>query len=360
MDYSITLDSLSSKKSEFEGLKSNVDNICNEYDSGYLKNLSSELASLKSSIDNNMSRLKNGYGNSNSWLSRYVKDINEVENNLAGFNVAGAAKPTEFKSEFIDIFSKVTMPTLRSDYVMPGTLEGSLGYGSFGWQSFKASNGVKIDYLLYLPDQVPEGLPVMFYMHGGSAHGNGTGGMTSHGLTKFINEKSVTPQGIVICPHIRNFEGDNIQVCLRELADDVVNRYHADPDRVSASGHSYGAITAYRMVQANPGYFSAIVPISGWGKITDTFRDTPVWAFHGDRDDRGYGQTTYHGAVDAVNQINKIGGTALMHTFQGAGHGYVQDYTYSDEYDSPDGKHESVLDWIFRQRRGGNNRNVNS
>jgi predicted peptidase len=300
-----------------------------------------------------MSRLKNGYGNSNSWLSRYVNDINEVENNLAGFNVAGAAKPTEFKSEFIDIFSKVTMPTLKSDYVMPGTLEGSLGYGSFTWQSFKASNGVKIDYLLYLPDQVPEGLPVMVYMHGGSSHGNGTGGMTSHGLTKFLNNKSITPQGIVICPHIRNFEGDNIQVGLRELAESVANQYNADKDRICASGHSYGAITAYRMVNANPGFFSCIVPISGYDKVTDAFNDVSVWAFHGDRD-LGNGQCNYNRALTAVHQIANMGSRALMHTFQGSGHGWVQDYTYSDEYDSPDGQHESVLSWAFRQRRGQN------
>ena len=352
MDYVITLDSLASKKSELDGLKSNIDTIYDQYDSGYLKKVSSELSSLKSSIESSMGRLKNGYTNSNSWFTRYLDDINAIEDALASFNVQGVAKPPEFKSEFIDIFSKEVMPTLRSDYVMPGSLEGSLGYGSFKWQSFKASNGVKIDYLLYLPDQVPEGLPVLFYMHGGNAHGNSSSGMTSHGLTKFINEKSVTPQGIVICPHIRNFEGDNIQVCLRELADDVVQRYNADPDRVAASGHSYGAITAYRMVRDNPGYFSAIVPISGWGRITDTFKDTAVWAFHGSKDNRGHGQTTYPGAVDAIKNIQSIGGTALLHTFQGAGHGNVQDYTYSDEYDSPDGEHESVLDWVFRQRRG--------
>ena len=40
-----------------------------------------------------------------------------------------------------------------------------------------------------------------------------------------------------------------------------------------------------------------------------------------------------------------------MHTFQGAGHGWVQNYTFEQEYTSPDGEEETVLEWASHQDR---------
>ena len=115
MYFSINLDSLSSKKTEFEGLNTNVSQISEENSSGYLSQISgTEIGSLVTKINNSVTRLKKGYENSNNWLSRYVKDLNDVEDGLSNFEASGSAKPTEFKSEFIDIFSKTVMPLLKT------------------------------------------------------------------------------------------------------------------------------------------------------------------------------------------------------------------------------------------------------
>lgn len=353
MDYEINLASLGTKKSELENMTSKIDNIKTEYDSSYIKQSSStEISSLITKTTDSIDRLQKAYKNTKSWLDRYVNEFTQLENNLSSFSSSNLKSPKVFQGEFMDIFSKVTIPKLKSDYLSSEELLKTLTYGSFTEQRFVASNGAVIDYYIYLPKYETEvdNLPVMIYMHGGSAHGNGKSGLLSHGLSKAVATKQVTPSGIVIIPYIRNFEGDNIQVGIRELADNVVSTYNADPNRISISGHSYGAITAYRAVNANPGYFSAVVPISGWDKVTEAFNGVKVWAFHGSEDNRGGGShTTYPGALNAVSQINAIGGTALMHTFQGAGHGWVQDYTYEQTYESPDGKEESVLEWAFRQ-----------
>ena len=124
MDFSINLESLSGKKTEFEGLKSNVSQISEENSSGYFSKISgTEIGSLVTKINNSVTRLKKGYENSDSWLGRYVKDITEVEEDLSNFESSGASKPTEFKSEFIDIFSKQVIPTLKTKAETPATEE---------------------------------------------------------------------------------------------------------------------------------------------------------------------------------------------------------------------------------------------
>lgn len=346
MNYSIDLSALGVKQNDLNAQSTSVKNICEDYDNGYIKGLSSsEISGIVSKLNNSFSRLKNGYSNSCSWLSRYISELNSVENELSGFS-------ENYKGEFIDIFGRRVIPLLQSATNFDPALLGNLSYGSFNTYTFTGSNGVKVDYYLYLPDYGKEvtDLPVMIYMHGGSAHGTGISGWTSMGLTNKILKQEVTPPGIVICPYIRNFEGDNIGMVIKELTDHVVNTYNADPNKITVSGHSYGAITAYRMINQYPDYFAAAVPISGWDKVTDSFGNVKVWAFHGSNDE-GSGQCSYSGALNQLNKINSMGGTALMHTFQGAGHGWVQNYTFEQEYTSPDGEEETVLEWASHQDR---------
>lgn len=355
MDYEISLTALNSKKSEFDSMNSNVQNIANDYNSGAIKQLAStEISGVVSKLTTTIERLNRGYNNSKSWFDRYVNEMTQLEDNLASFSSSSLKAPTMFTGEFMDIFSKVTIPRLQSSYMESEELLKSLKYGSFTVQTFTASNGVTVEYYLYLPkyDVEVDNLPVMVYLHGGNTYGNGRGSWLTYGLTSKIASKEVTPSGIVICPHIVNFKGDNLPLVIRELTDSVVNTYNADTNRISIGGHSYGAITAYDVINGNPGYFAAAVPISGWDKVTEAFNNVKVWAFHGSRDNRGNGShTTYPGALNALNEINSIGGTAQMHTFEGAWHSNVQNYTFESAYDSPDGKKETVLEWVFRQTK---------
>ena len=117
MDYSIDLSSLDTKKTEFDGMNTTVSQISNEHSSSYLSKLSgTEIGSLITNINNSVTRLKNGYNNSATWLKGYVTDINKVEDDLAKLEADGISKPIEFKSEFIDIFSKVALVTLKTGY----------------------------------------------------------------------------------------------------------------------------------------------------------------------------------------------------------------------------------------------------
>jgi hypothetical protein len=123
MDLEIEIDTLSNKKTEFTGMSANISQIHSDFSNSYLNKISnSEISTIITKIKQSTDRLKKGYENSNSWLSRYVTDVTKVEDDLANFESEGIDKPTEFKSEFIDIFSKNIIPILKTGYKDPNGL----------------------------------------------------------------------------------------------------------------------------------------------------------------------------------------------------------------------------------------------
>ncbi len=227
-----------------------------------------------------------------------------------------------------------------------------LKYGSYKEHSFTASNGLTIKYDLYLPDYGTEveGLPTMMYMHGGGSN-NGDSVLNAIGLSKFIHDKKVTPEGIVIVPLIKNFTDKRYLQALKELTDHVVAENKGNPKKISVSGHSYGGITTYRLVNAYPDYYAAAIPISGWDAVNPNATGTKIWAFHG-AGDNGNGQCSISGQKQKIAQFQSYGGTATLHVYQNRGHGYTQNDTYGGAtYVSPDGTTVSPLEWAFRQER---------
>ena len=227
-----------------------------------------------------------------------------------------------------------------------------LKYGSYKQYTFTASNGLTITYNLYLPDygQEVEGLPTIMYMHGGGSN-NSISSLNSHGLSKYVNSKDVTPEGIVIIPFIKDFTDSRNLQALKELTDNVVANNNGDKNKISVSGHSYGAITTYRLVKKYPNYYAAAIPISGWDKVDEGVVGTKVWAFHGAHDATS-GNCSASGQQSIVKQIQNYGGTATIHIYENRGHGYTQDDTYGGAtYVSPDGTTVTPLEWAFRQSR---------
>ena len=114
MDYDIKLDTLTSKQSEFETLKSSAEDIYNEFNSSCLSSLSSELSSLSNNLKKPIERLKKGYTNSSTWLKNYVTELTNLEDELSSFSSSSLEKPVEFKGEFVDLFGKKTMPIIKT------------------------------------------------------------------------------------------------------------------------------------------------------------------------------------------------------------------------------------------------------
>lgn len=225
-----------------------------------------------------------------------------------------------------------------------------LQYGTFERTSYTASNGVTVDYYIYIPDyggNEVEGLPVHLYLHGSGENGNGA---LNCGLPKLINDREITPSGIVIClqGHF-DFNEAKYQEAVIELCDKVVEENNADHNKISLSGHSLGAITGYSLVHDNPNYFSAFIPISGCSNksFKDVETDITVWAFHGAHDS-SIGLAGGNGGIAA---INNAGGHATMYVYPNEGHGGVQNYTFQRKFKYEDGEEYEPLEWAFLQSR---------
>ena len=333
-----------------------------EFISEYSSTIDSEMSAFASACDlykeyeqtkQSLNSAKSSYDSAvsskdSSSISQYGNQVSTYQNKL-----------TELKNQIESLLSTAKSTTLESASTTGTSTSatsalGTPTFGSFTEHSFKASNGLTIKYYLYVPNynnQQVSGLPIMLYMHGGG-NSNSYSNLLARGLSKSLKEQTINPSGICVIPFIQNFSDKKTIPALKEMMDNVVSETKADPNRISISGHSNGAITTYKMINAYPNYFSAAIPISGFSQVTDAFKYTKVWAFNGEYD---HGQwTSNSGAQNAVKQINAIGGNAYFYSYKGYGHSYVQDFTYQRKFESPDGEEEEPLEWAFRQKKDQN------
>ncbi len=256
----------------------------------------------------------------------------------AALNALKALKAQDGSVAFVQEFSTSSYENMKD----------SLEYGTFELKTFTSSTGVEIEYYIYVPDYGTEvtDLPCMLYLHG-STSSYSDPGWSKYGLTGLIKTQEVTPAGIVIMPHIKDH---NDTQTLKELTDYVVSQYNCDTNKISISGHSSGAIATYRMVNQYPDYFACAVPISGcnYKSITEeAFDGMNVWAFGGS-EEQGDGATSTPVGQGAIRNVNRVGGNGKF-TVLGCGHAATDEKTFQSEYESPDGKKKTVLEWIFEQ-----------
>lgn len=225
--------------------------------------------------------------------------------------------------------------------------------GTFEKKYFKASNGVNVSYYIYVPNvESTKGLPINMYIHGSGEVGES---VLEQGLAKQINDKEVIPQGIIICPQLKeqsDYYDSSYKQALVELTQEVVKTYQADQSRISLSGHSAGAIMNYNLVKAYPGYFSAMVPISGGEYLNSNdlaaFENIKIWAFHGDQDEHKE-RAGYNNVVNkTVAPLKNAGCDVELTTLKGKGHS-IQNSIFNTTYQNEDNETINPLVWALQQ-----------
>ena len=315
-----------------------------------LVKLIEELETLNADIDRLQATINSESGADAASQQRITSANTEIYSKQNEFNTKcneAKTKLDQLKS-MDEALSFVSEFTPDSSYLQKLS---QLGYGSFEKKSFTASNGVSLSYYVYVPDygEEVEGLPIHMYLHGS---GESNGGVLDVGLPKMIHDKAITPSGIVICPQAptaSDFYKKEYQQALVELSNNVADNYNGDKNKISLSGHSYGAIVGYQMLGNFPNHFAAFIPISGnSGGANEGTVNTKIWAFHGSRD-VGNGGTDYNNTRNLVSAINKSGGDAELYTYQGEGHSRVQNYTFQRTFEYKDGETYNPLEWAFLQ-----------
>lgn len=114
MDYKMKLANLKSNQSEFQAMKSKVNNIVNEYTNSSI-NKTADLGNLANGINELMSRLNSSYQNCDVWFSNYLIELETLESSIATFNIEGVTQPVDFNGKFEDIFGKKTIASMRTD-----------------------------------------------------------------------------------------------------------------------------------------------------------------------------------------------------------------------------------------------------
>ena len=152
------------------------------------------------------------------------------------------------------------------------------------------TSGIKLPYLITTPtdfDPQQESLPLILFLHGAGERGDDCKKVGIHGIPKYFgaDEDYMGQRVITLSPQCPESEvWIHLTTVVKQLLDDVVARYHADPDRLSVTGISMGGFGTWDLLCSYPDTFAAAAPICGGGMSWNINTKTPVRTFHGDAD----------------------------------------------------------------------------
>lgn len=205
---------------------------------------------------------------------------------------------------------------------------------------------VSLDYLLHLPKAYKDGsedFPMILFLHGVGARGRDIEKVRNIGLAKALEGKDDFPCIVVspLCPTDETWV--TIVREVQALVDDVMEKYKVDSTRVYLTGLSMGGYGAWHIAEAMPETFAAVAPICG-GVVSDlgfpqrlnVLKDTPIWTFHGEADQRVPIACT----EEAVNFMTSIGGNVKFTRYPDVGHN-CWDIVYGDD---------DFYKWLLDQR----------
>lgn len=196
-----------------------------------------------------------------------------------------------------------------------------------------------LNYLIYLPDNFNESkekFPIVMFLHGSGERGEDVNKVKVNGPPMLVEKGKKFPFILVSpqCPDNKWWDADE----LKQLLDYVVKTYRADENRIYVTGLSMGGFGTWDLLTKYPNYFAAAVPVCGGGepRTTRLIGKTPVWAFHGAKDD----VVPYQRSEEMVNTLNSFGGNAKFTLYPDANHN-SWDLTYNNQ---------EVYDWMLSQK----------
>ncbi len=202
-------------------------------------------------------------------------------------------------------------------------------------------DGAFMNYTVYTPETMRDGLPMILYLHGAGERGTAVDHLTRYAIPMLIEEMGREYEAVILCPQCPgNCVWDNIPFEVKAIVDRVAAEYKVDPTRISATGSSMGGFGTWTMGLTFTGFFSAIAPVAGGGMSwrCANLRTTPVRAYHGGKD--GTVPVIYSEMM--VNAVNKLGGSATLTILDGYGHNDGIDAVYRDT---------DVIDWLITMTR---------
>lgn len=355
------LSSLESKKTDIDAISRTADGIYDYFSGCYLNQLGgTDIDTLSSKISNPLQRLKKGVKNSSTWFNEYVTEITSLEDKLASMDIYGA-DVKGFDSQFTDIFSRVAMPLLKTDfakeqyqYLASIQTGGHIEKGKF------KHNGINMEYYVYIPtfsNGQTSGLPITVYLHGDGVYKHG---LNSSSLPKLLAKGGLNVPGIVVMPISNEGWWDSPKNCeaAAALTRKLAKEYNCDMTRVSACGHSNGGCGVHHLVAANTDLFSAYFSSAGATGKEKKFNKIGQakiysWGIHGDKDKNvAYSKKNGVAGKQTYERLAKQfpEGTEFT-TLKGRDHNisnevWITKYSYK-------GKMITPIEWLFTTHKYG-------
>jgi len=127
------------------------------------------------------------------------------------------------------------------------------------------------------------------------------------------------------------------------LVDKICATMRVDTERIYLTGLSMGGFGTCYTAATYPERFAAIAPICGFGNVEDAvwYKDIPVWAFHGAKDDAVPVEVSREG----VKRLKELKGAEVKYTEYPEGDHIIWDEVYGTR---------DFWTWLLEQRRKSN------
>jgi len=146
------------------------------------------------------------------------------------------------------------------------------------------------EFLVRVPENAEEPTPAILYLHGRGESGADLEKLSHHGLLKAADANPEQWPFLIIVP--QKTDPHQLWPWYRHLVDEVLHEterhYAIHPAKRYLTGLSQGGNGTFELARHLSWRFAAVVPICGWCdpiKAQYELSRTPVWAFHGSRDE---------------------------------------------------------------------------
>jgi dienelactone hydrolase len=191
------------------------------------------------------------------------------------------------ESVAIGLKFKVKIYTMKLKFFVT-CLTLSLTIGNMMSQQTHERMALKLEYLLYLPDDYGSSTdfkwPLILFLHGAGERGDSLDKVKRHGPPKLV-EEGKDFDFIIVSPQCPARQWWSPELLIR-LLDEVTAKYRVDEDRIYVTGLSMGGFGTWELASKYPQRFAAAAPICGGGnpELAWNMRHIPVWVFHGAKD----------------------------------------------------------------------------
>ena len=212
---------------------------------------------------------------------------------------------------------------------------------------FQLPRTFHLNYLLHVPEQAQrrsqEKWPAILFLHGLGESGDEPSTVMREGLPPYVAQHPDFPF-IVIAPQCPwNTWWPELADWLEELLHRCESTLPIDHQRLYLTGLSIGGFGSWYLGALWPERFAAIAPICGGGLMFHGFparvrrlKETPVWAFHGAKDDL----VPLAESQSLVEALRDCGGKVQFTVYPDAAHD-----SWTEAYNNPE-----LYSWFLSHR----------